>query len=306
MKDYRVTAETRRLMEDMISGRHPVKDAEGNEYYVRYNENTEELEEIPAPGLRPLTDGQKAEASELAAGLRPQGFGALDIAKEGLKGFGQGVVSGLGRVASGATFGATDWLDRKTGGHLASLDADLQRSAESAGLGGWNKAAKFASELGGNVLGAGMAGKAAFETARPFYNAYQIGRAYDRLQKDPFQGSGRDVITRMKNHNGETVMLQRGEAIPGENGTVVASGGNAFKRLTGTERNYGLNKAMYKHDVSRKEVTNIPRYIRKKPVKTTSWGQDVYELSRPDGNYRVVISSTPKGKTVSSMYKIER
>ena len=44
MKDYRVTAETRRLMEDMISGRHPVKDAEGNEYYVRYNENTEELE----------------------------------------------------------------------------------------------------------------------------------------------------------------------------------------------------------------------------------------------------------------------
>ena len=157
MKDYRVTAETRRLMEDMISGRHPVKDAEGNEYYVRYNENTEELEEIPAPGLRPLTDGQKAEASELAAGLRPQGFGALDIAKEGLKGFGQGVVSGLGRVASGATFGATDWLDRKTGGHLASLDADLQRSAESAGLGGWNKAAGFASELGGNVLGAGGA-----------------------------------------------------------------------------------------------------------------------------------------------------
>ena len=156
MSEYK-KSETRRLMEDMISGRHPVKDAEGNEYYVRYNENTEELEEIPAPGLRPLTDGQKAEASELAAGLRPQGFGALDIAKEGLKGFGQGVVSGLGRVASGATFGATDWLDRKTGGHLASLDADLQRSAESAGLGGWNKAAKFASELGGNVLGAGGA-----------------------------------------------------------------------------------------------------------------------------------------------------
>ena len=156
MSEYK-KSETRRLLEDMISGRHPVKDAEGNEYYVRYNENTEELEEIPAPGLRPLTDGQKAEASELAAGLRPQGFGALDIAKEGLKGFGQGVVSGLGRVASGATFGATDWLDRKTGGHLASLDADLQRSAESAGLGGWNKAAGFASELGGNVLGAGGA-----------------------------------------------------------------------------------------------------------------------------------------------------
>ena len=108
-------------------------------------------------GLRPLTESQKAEAAGLAAGLRPQGFGALDIAKEGVKGFGQGVVSGLGRVAGGATLGATDWLDRKTGGHLASLDADLQRSAEGAGLGGWNKAAKFASELGGNIQGAGGA-----------------------------------------------------------------------------------------------------------------------------------------------------
>ena len=108
-------------------------------------------------GLRPLTESQKAEAAGLAAGLRPQGFGALDIAKEGVKGFGQGVVSGLGRVAGGATLGATDWLDRKMGSHLASLDADLQRSAESAGLGGWNKAAKFASELGGNMQGAGGA-----------------------------------------------------------------------------------------------------------------------------------------------------
>ena len=108
-------------------------------------------------GLRPLTESQKAEAAGLAAGLRPQGFGALDIAKEGVKGFGQGVVSGLGRVAGGATLGATDWLDRKMGSHLASLDADLQRSAESAGLGGWNKAAKFASELGGNIQGAGGA-----------------------------------------------------------------------------------------------------------------------------------------------------
>ena len=81
----------------------------------------------------------------------------MDVAKEGLKGFGQGVVSGLGRVAGGATLGATDCLDRKAGSHLASLDADLQRSAESSGLGGWNKAAKFASELGGNIQGAGGA-----------------------------------------------------------------------------------------------------------------------------------------------------
>ena len=135
----------------------PVRGSDGREYYVRYNDNREELEEVPPPELRPLTEKDKAETARLSSGLRPQGIGAWEIAGEGLKGFGQGVVSGLGRVSGGATLGATDWLDRKTGGHLASLDADLQRSAESSGLGGWNKAAKFASELGGNIQGAGGA-----------------------------------------------------------------------------------------------------------------------------------------------------
>ena len=305
MRDYK-KSETRQILEEIYSGIHPVRGSDGREYYVRYNDDKEELEEVPPPELRPLTEEDEAVALGLASGLRPQGIGALEIAGEGLKGFGQGVVSGLGRVAGGATLGATDWLDRKTGGHLASLDTGLQRSAEGAGLGGWNKAAKFASELGGNMLFGGMAGKKAFETARPFYNAYQIGRAYDRLQKDPFQGSGRDVIARMKNHNGETVMLQRGEAIRGENGKIVACGGNAFKRLTGTKSNYGLNKAIYKHDVPREQVTRIPKTIKGKPVETADLGQDVYMYKARDGNYRVVTSSTPKGKTVSSMYKIER
>ena len=156
MSDYK-KSETRQIQEEIYSGKYPVRGSDGREYYVRYNDNREELEEVPPPELRPLTEKDKAETARLSSGLRPQGFGAWEIAGEGLKGFGQGVVSGLGRVAGGATLGATDWLDRKTGGHLASLDADLQRSAESSGLGGWNKAAKFASELGGNIQGAGGA-----------------------------------------------------------------------------------------------------------------------------------------------------
>ena len=156
MRDYK-KSETRQILEEIYSGKYPVKRDDGREYYVRYNDGKEELEEVSPPELRPLTEKDKAKALWLASGLRPQGIGAWEIAGEGLKGFGQGVVSGLGRVAGGATLGATDWLDRKTGGHLASLDADLQRSAESSGLGGWNKAAKFASELGGNIQGAGGA-----------------------------------------------------------------------------------------------------------------------------------------------------
>ena len=156
MRDYK-KSETRQILEEIYSGKYPVKRDDGREYYVRYNDDKEELEEVPPPELRPLTEEDEAVALGLASGLRPQGIGALEIAGEGLKGFGQGVVSGLGRVAGGATLGATDWLDRKTGGHLASLDTGLQRSAEGAGLGGWNIASKFASELGGNIQGAGGA-----------------------------------------------------------------------------------------------------------------------------------------------------
>lgn len=148
-------ASTKEELLARLEERLPVRGSDGREYYVRYNDGKEELEEVPPLELRPLTEEDEAVALVLASGFRPQGFGAWEIAGEGLKGFGQGVVSGLGRVAGGATLGATDCLDRKTGGHLASLDADLQRSAESSGLGGWNKAAKFASELGGNIQGAG-------------------------------------------------------------------------------------------------------------------------------------------------------
>lgn len=80
---------------------------------------------------------------------------AGETALAGLKGFGQGVVSGLGRVASGATLGATDWIDRHTGGNLQALDQDLAQSARDAGVGGLNEVAKFATETGGLMHGVG-------------------------------------------------------------------------------------------------------------------------------------------------------
>lgn len=109
----------------------------------------------------------------------------------------------------------------------------------------------------------------------------------------------------MRNHNSENVMLQRGEVLKKDDGSIIASG-KSLGRVTGTERNYGLNKAIYKHDVPREWVTRIPKTIKGKPVETTDFGQDVYMYKARDGNYRVVTSSTPKGKTVSSIYKIER
>lgn len=96
--------------------------------------------------LQPLTDEQRA---------KPQGTNWGEVALAGAKGVGQGIVSGLGRVASGATLGATDWIDRRTGGYLKALDQDLAQSAKDAGVGGLNEVAKFATETGGLMHGVG-------------------------------------------------------------------------------------------------------------------------------------------------------
>ena len=62
-------ASTKEELLARLEGRLPVRGLDGREYYVRYNDDKEELEEVPPPELRPLTESQKAEALRLSAGL---------------------------------------------------------------------------------------------------------------------------------------------------------------------------------------------------------------------------------------------
>ena len=183
MKDYRVTAETR----------HPVKDAEGNEYYVRYNENTEELEEIPAPGLRPLTESRKAEASELAAGFRPQKtFG------EYLAGNLADIGYGAKKALSGFTFGGSDWLGRRLG---MDMSDDAYLSAKDAeGLGNVARAAGFASEFGGNMLGAGGALVKGLKSAG--LNGLKLATASGGLEGAAYGATGSDSLDELPENVG--------------------------------------------------------------------------------------------------------
>lgn len=71
-----------------------------------------------------------------------------------ITGIGEGLASGYGRLFSGATLGATDWIDRRTGGHLKNLDEKLQMRARDEGVGIPNEISKFVAELGGIGKGA--------------------------------------------------------------------------------------------------------------------------------------------------------
>ena len=282
--------------------------AKFRQWYGFEYEDEDERGEEKAPyqeqystSLQPMTERQKEEAEALARQIRPQMPNMFtDYLAENVA----DMVYGAGRTINGMSGGGLDYLGERYG--IDTRMNDYLSLKDEEGTGNLARNLGNMTQFGGMGLGMYGLGSTGINIMRPYYNSWQIGRAYDRLKQNPFQGSGKDVITRMKNHNGETVILQRGEAIPGENGQVIAAGGNTFKKITGTRSNYGLNKAIYKHDMTKQQVSQIPKYIKRKPTEVSQYDQDIYIASTPQGDIKVVTSPQEGERIIASMYKIDR
>ena len=161
------------------------------------------------------------------------------------------------------------------------------------------------AQLGGGALSGSAIVKAGLNQANMAYNGYKIGKKYDQLIEDPFQGRGSDVIARMKNHNGEPAVFQRGEITRDPNGYIVASG-KYLKENTGSKSNFGLNKGIYKHGISREDAQRIPRIIQKQPVKTNEYGQYEYVAQSKKGPFKVVTSPKNGENIIATTYYINR
>ena len=211
---------------------------------------------------------------------------------------GMDVLYGANRTLNGMSFGGLDWLGNKLG-FDAQMNNYLQLKApQSQNLA---QAVGQLAELGGGALVGSALAKAGYNQANMAYNGYKIGKKYDQLVEDPFQGNGSDVIARMKNHNGEPVVLQRGEAIRGQNGEVIVHG-KSLGRETGTVQNYGLDKAIYRHNITRVDAQKIPRIIQQEPFEANKFGQNVYITKGTNGKLKIITSPINKGNTVTSIY----
>ena len=210
------------------------------------------------------------------------------------------IAYGANRTLNGMTFGGLDYLGNKFGvdtqmnSYLNTFSPEQQALRQIAGE---------MAQYGGSGLVLLDGGNAAYGALQVPYNAWRIGRAYDRLRDNPFSGSGQDIIAKMKDYNGDTVLLQRGEVARDNNGNIVASG----RRLKefGTERNYGLNKGIFKHDISKSEACQIPMYIRQIPKETSGRGQDVYVTVTKNGEIKVITTPINSQKTISTIYRVE-
>ena len=250
--------------------------------------------------IQPMTEQEHQKAKTLASQIRPE---IPNTYTDYLAQNTADMVYGAGRALNGLTGGGLDYLGDRYG--IDTRMEDYLDFKDEEGTGNLTRQLGNMAQLGGLGMSAYSLGRTGTNVIRPHYNSWQIGRAYDRLSKNPYQGSGQDVIARMKNHNGETVLLQRGEAIPGQNGEVITSG-RPLQHEYGTARNYGLNKAIYKHNVSKPEAQSLPKYIRQTPVDISPRGQDIYVTMTPEGKMQTVTTPINGQRTISSFYKFDK
>ena len=146
----------------------------------------------------------------------------------------------------------------------------------------------------------------AINMLRNINDASKIKQSYNILKQNPLLGNGYDIITKMKINNKPPVYLHRGEAMIDNNGKIVVSGADLL-RAYGTKRNFGLNKLIYKHEISRDEAMMIPSILRKfNPIEVTGFGQQIYEFKNQAGDLmRLVLSPKDDGYMIVSMYKID-
>ena len=213
------------------------------------------------------------------------------------------IMYGASRALNGLTYGGLDYLGGKLG-----IDTQMNNYLQNQTAEGLRNVVQTTgnfAQYGGNLLPMLIGGTTVAGPINMAYNGYKIGKAYDRLQQNPFQGNGSDIIARMKNHQGDKVILQRGEAIPDSMGNPIVHG-RALQRETGTYRNYGLDKAIYRHNILRQDAKRIPQIIRNKPVEISPRGQNIYIVKGKNGNFEVVTSPTSNGVTISSTYYLRK
>ena len=250
-----------------------------------------------SPTVQNVSNYNNIDAQKQAQILQAQRNAVNQILMNGMD-----VLYGMNRTINGMTFGGLDYLGQKFGfdsqmnNYLQLKNPQERELAQNVGqLIGY----------GGSALVGGALAKAGLNQANIAYNGYKIGKKYDQLTDNPFQGNGTDVVARMKNHNGEPVVLQRGEAIQGPNGEVIVHG-KTLERETGTLRNYGLDKGIYRHNINRSDAQRIPRIIQNKPTSISPRGQYIYNAYSKNGNFQVVTSPTKSGTTISSTYYLKK
>ena len=119
---------------------------------------------------------------------------AAEVLAAGIKGFGQGTVTGMESFANGATFGGYNWLDDKLDLGAAKRREDLKQYANAADVGtAFDIANKVTEFAGGGLSGYGAVAKG-IPATRQAYNAYNIYKGGRNLENQLQRGNNFEDI----------------------------------------------------------------------------------------------------------------
>ncbi len=146
-----------------------------------------------------------------------------------------------------------------------------------------------------NVLADTKYAKQAYDQYRNYYEGRKLGKSYDKLSRNPFKGKAEDVVAVIRPRDQAALYVQRGYA-KDKDGLVVTQGRTL---RPDTISNFGMNKIMRTHGMTKSEVQSLPRMVREnKPAEVMSTGRQVYQVNGRKGeDYRIATSpKTIKGK----------
>ena len=148
--------------------------------------NVENMQNTPVPniGPKPLSQEQMYTPPSHAA----------EVLAAGIKGFGQGTVTGMESFANGATFGGYNWIDEKLDLGAAKRRENLKQYANAADVGtAFDIANKVTEFAGGGLSGYGVAAKG-IPATRQAYNAYNIYKGSRNLENQLQRGNNFEDI----------------------------------------------------------------------------------------------------------------
>ena len=152
--------------------------------------------QTPTPWAKQSTSlgrNQPVQTKPVYENPNPRRYSTGEILWDGVKGFGQGFVSGLESLANGVTLGGYDWLDNEYGLGAKERRQNLQQAADNAGVGQAFALANQATELVGN--GTGLYGMANIPSAaRNAYNVYNIYKGTRNLENQLQRGNNFEDI----------------------------------------------------------------------------------------------------------------
>ena len=180
----------------VLEGDSRPTDADLDEIFSNLPQNQQQRQ-LSAEELNTLR--QQADEANRKAGIDASGW---SVAKEGLKGFGKGLIGGIERLGAGATFGLTDWVGDKLGTGVKERRKELEDAsgaitALNTGLdivGGIPTGGALFKGLSAGAKAVPYAGKA-LKYAVPTASGAITGGLYSGFENDSLESAGTGALT---------------------------------------------------------------------------------------------------------------